>query len=123
MDILKGLLPEGLGQFIMIFVGIVNIPGHAKGFEPLLLSLIAGTILTNIPVAGIAGEPMPGQPGGFLYYFYSVGVECLSLTDLYGRRCDDGFDLISEPKNSAGRSSPIWHIFSLFRCSGYGWPL
>jgi oxaloacetate decarboxylase beta subunit len=48
----------------------------AKGFEPLLLLPIGfGAILTNIPVAGIAGEPMPGQPGGFLYYFYTVGVE------------------------------------------------
>ena len=73
----KGLLPEGLGQFIMIFVGIGLIYlAIAKGFEPLLLLPIGfGTILTNIPVAGIAGEPMPGQPGGFLYYFYSVGVE------------------------------------------------
>lgn len=73
----KGLLPEGLGQFIMIFVGIGLIYlAIAKGFEPLLLLPIGfGTILTNIPVAGIAGEPIPGQPGGFLYYFYSIGVE------------------------------------------------
>ena len=48
----------------------------AKGFEPLLLLPIGfGAILTNIPVAGIAGELMPGQPGGFLYYFYKIGVE------------------------------------------------
>ena len=60
----------------MIFVGLGLIFGIAKGFEPLLLLPIGfGAILTNIPVAGIAGEPMPGQPGGFLYYFYKVGVE------------------------------------------------
>ena len=73
----QALLPKGVGQFIMIFVGLGLIYlAITKGFEPLLLLPIGfGAILTNIPVAGIAGEPMPGQPGGFLYYFYTVGVE------------------------------------------------
>ncbi len=70
-------LPEGLGQFIMILVGLGLIYlAIAKGFEPLLLLPIGfGAILTNIPMAGISAGPMPGQPAGFLYYFYTIGVE------------------------------------------------
>lgn len=73
----KEILPEGIGQAVMILVGLVLIYlAIAKGFEPLLLLPIGfGAILTNIPMAGIAAGPMPGQPGGFLYYFYTVGVE------------------------------------------------
>ena len=71
------LLPEGAGQFVMILVGLLLIfLAIKKGFEPLLLLPIGfGAILTNIPVAGIADGPMPGQPGGFLYYFYTIGVQ------------------------------------------------
>jgi oxaloacetate decarboxylase beta subunit len=72
-----GLLPEGAGQFVMILIGLLLIYlAIAKGFEPLLLLPIGfGAILTNIPAAGIAIGPMPGQPAGFLYYFYTVGVQ------------------------------------------------
>ncbi|MBN2164129.1 MAG: sodium ion-translocating decarboxylase subunit beta [Pontiellaceae bacterium] len=72
-----GLLPDGAGQFIMILVGLLLIfLAIKKGFEPLLLLPIGfGCILTNIPCAGIADGPIPGQPGGFLYYFYTVGVQ------------------------------------------------
>jgi oxaloacetate decarboxylase beta subunit len=70
-------LPPGAGQFVMILVGLLLIfLAIKKGFEPLLLLPIGfGCILTNIPMAGIAAGPMPGQPAGFLYYFYTVGVE------------------------------------------------
>ncbi len=70
-------LPPGLGQFAMILVGLGLIfLAIKKGFEPLLLLPIGfGAILTNIPMAGISAGPMPGQPAGFLYYFYTVGVE------------------------------------------------
>ena len=63
-------LPLGLGQIIMIIVGLSLIYlAIAKKFEPLLLLPIGfGAILTNIPVAGIA------ESGGFLYLFYEVGV-------------------------------------------------
>lgn len=73
----KGLLPEGAGQFVMIIIGLLLIYlAIAKGFEPLLLLPIGfGAILTNIPAAGIAAGPLPGQPAGFLYYFYTVGVQ------------------------------------------------
>ena len=72
-----GLLPEGAAQLVMILVGLGLVYlAIAKKFEPLLLLPIGfGAILTNIPVAGIANGPIPGQPGGFLYYFYTVGVE------------------------------------------------
>lgn len=73
----KGLLPEGLGQLVMIFVGLGLIYlAIVRKFEPLLLLPIGfGAILTNIPVAGIAAAAMPGQPAGFLYYFYTVGIQ------------------------------------------------
>ena len=73
----NGLLPEGIGQFVMILIGIGLIYlAIAKKFEPLLLLPIGfGAILANIPMAGIAAGPMPGQPAGFLYYFYTVGVQ------------------------------------------------
>jgi len=73
----KTLLPEGAGQIVMILVGLLLIYlAIAKRFEPLLLLPIGfGAILTNIPVAGIAEPGMPGQPAGFLYYFYTVGVQ------------------------------------------------
>ena len=72
----KGLLPEGYGQLVMILVGLLLIYlAIAKGFEPLLLLPIGfGAILTNIPTAGIAEIGIPGQPAGFLYYFY-LGVQ------------------------------------------------
>ena len=71
------LLPEGAGQFVMILVGLLLIwLAIAKGFEPLLLLPIGfGAILTNIPIADIALAGAPGQPAGFLYYFYTVGVQ------------------------------------------------
>jgi len=73
----EGLLPEGLGQFVMILVGLGLIYlAIAKKFEPLLLLPIGfGAILANIPAAGIASAGIPGQPAGFLYYFYTVGVQ------------------------------------------------
>ncbi len=60
----------GVGKLIMIMVGILLI-GLAifKGFEPLLLLPIgAGAILSNIPLAGIAG------PNGLLGMTYYVGI-------------------------------------------------
>ena len=56
--------------------GDILLQAISKGFEPLLLLPIGfGAILTNIPVAEIAAQPIPGQPGGFLYYFYTIGVQ------------------------------------------------
>ncbi len=73
----KGIFPDGLGRVIMILVGLGLIYlAAAKNFEPLLLLPIGfGAILTNIPLAGIAEPGLIGQPAGFLYYFYAIGVE------------------------------------------------
>lgn len=59
------------GQVLMMLVGCVLIYLAAvKNFEPLLLLPIGfGAILSNIPVAGIAG------PDGLLGYVYHVGIE------------------------------------------------
>ena len=63
-------LPSGLGQLLMILVGLLLIwLAIAKGFEPLLLIPIGfGGILANIPVAGIA------EATGFLGMIYNVGI-------------------------------------------------
>ncbi|PLY15939.1 MAG: sodium ion-translocating decarboxylase subunit beta [Sedimenticola sp.] len=59
------------GQLLMMLVGgILIFLAVAKKFEPLLLLPIGfGAILSNIPVAGIAG------PEGLLGYVYHVGIE------------------------------------------------
>lgn len=59
------------GQVLMMLVGCALIYLAAvKNFEPLLLLPIGfGAILSNIPVAGIAG------PDGLLGYVYHVGIE------------------------------------------------
>ena len=69
-ELVETFLPLGVGQIIMILVGLTLIYlAIVKKFEPLLLLPIGfGAILTNIPVAGIA------ESGGFLYLFYEVGV-------------------------------------------------
>ena len=65
-----GILPYGLGQLVMVLVGLLLIYlAIAKGFEPLLLLPIGfGGILANMPLAGISA------PGGFLYIIYQFGI-------------------------------------------------
>ncbi len=65
-----GLANFSAGQVLMIGVGgLLLYLAIVKEFEPLLLVPIGfGTILTNIPVAGIA------EPGGMLYHVYEVGI-------------------------------------------------
>lgn len=65
------LMPEGLGQLLMIAVCCVLLYlGIAKKFEPLLLVPIAfGGILANIPFAGLS------EPGGLLDVLYHMGIE------------------------------------------------
>jgi sodium ion-translocating decarboxylase beta subunit len=61
----------GLGRLVMIGIAFLLLYlAIAKGFEPLLLVPIAfGSILCNIPLAGMADE------GGLIYYTYHIGVE------------------------------------------------
>ena len=72
----KGIFPIGVGQFIMIIVGLLLIwLAIHKGFEPLLLLPIGfGGILANIPMAGIAEAGVGSMGDGFLYIIYNTGV-------------------------------------------------
>ena len=71
------------GQIAMIFVGLMLLFLAIKhGFEPLLLIPIGfGTLLVNIPGAGFDSAPVfdamgnMTEPGGLLFYIYSVGIE------------------------------------------------
>lgn len=96
------IVSMGVGQFLMICVGILLIYlGIAKGFEPLLLIPIGfGGILSNAPGAGIA-EVMDGVTG-FLAYIYDLGVAPPSIFPLIifmgiGAMTDFG-PMIANPK-------------------------
>lgn len=79
----KLVLPYGAGQGLMILVCLVLIYlALIKEFEPLLLLPIGfGGLLSNVPLAGITNYPILDaaghvvEPGGFLYYIFSFGVE------------------------------------------------
>ena len=89
MEKLTGLmLDSGIaqitwGQAIMVVIGLVllYLAIHRK-FEPLLLVPIGfGTLLVNIPGAGLDQAPLftsagvLESPGGLLWYIYSAGIE------------------------------------------------
>ncbi len=61
---------DGIGRLVMIGVGVLLLYlAIARGFEPLLLVPIGfGTILTNMPLAGM------NDPGGILHSIYAVGI-------------------------------------------------
>ncbi|MBT8039032.1 MAG: sodium ion-translocating decarboxylase subunit beta [Xanthomonadales bacterium] len=66
-----GIANFGIGEVVMILVGggLLYL-AIARRFEPLLLVPIGfGAILSNVPVAGMAG------PDGLLGYIYYVGIE------------------------------------------------
>jgi oxaloacetate decarboxylase beta subunit len=67
----SGVANLTFGQFAMMVVGIVLIYlAIARRFEPLLLLPIGfGTLLVNIPGAGM------GEAGGLLYYISAVGIK------------------------------------------------
>jgi len=66
----SGFVNWELPQMIMVAVGVTLIYlAINKKFEPLLLLPIGfGTILSNIPMAGMA------EPGGLLYMIYEAGI-------------------------------------------------
>ena len=78
-----GFLQIQFGQIAMIFVGLMLLFLAIKhGFEPLLLIPIGfGTLLVNIPGAGFDSAPVFDavgtmiEPGGLLFYIYSIGIE------------------------------------------------
>jgi len=66
----------GVGNFIMILIGLVLLfLAIKKGFEPLLLVPIGfGCILSNIPLAFIAGvDPSTGD-AGFIKLLFDMGI-------------------------------------------------
>jgi oxaloacetate decarboxylase beta subunit len=66
-----GIAAMTFGQLSMIVVGCVLLYlAISKKFEPLLLLPIGfGAILANIPLGGFT------EPGGVLYYVYSIGID------------------------------------------------
>jgi len=108
----KGLLPEGVGQIMMILVGCLLIYlAIAKGFEPLLLLPIGfGGILSNVPIAGIA------EDGGFLKYIYDFGIVPPGVFPLLifmgvGAMTDFG-PLIANPKTALLGAAAQFGIFA-----------
>ena len=70
-DPFSGVIVPGWQKLLMLAIGFLIVYlGTAKGFEPLLLIPIGfGTILVNIPGAG-----MGDAPHGMLHILYSAGV-------------------------------------------------
>jgi len=66
----------GAGNFIMIIIGLVLLYlAIAKGFEPLLLVTIGfGCILSNIPLAYIAGVDPNNGSAGFIKLLFDSGI-------------------------------------------------
>lgn len=79
----SGLANMTFGQAAMIVVGILLLYlAIAKKFEPLLLVTIGmGTILVNIPGAGMGNAPVYDAAGnlevagGMFYYIFHLGIE------------------------------------------------
>jgi sodium ion-translocating decarboxylase beta subunit len=79
----SGLANLTLGQTIMMLVGLgLLYLAIARKFEPLLLVPIGmGTLLVNIPGAGMYAEPIYDAAGhmeaagGLLYYVFHIGIE------------------------------------------------
>jgi oxaloacetate decarboxylase beta subunit len=71
VDPFAGVTVQGWKKLLMLAIGFLIVYlGAAKGFEPLLLIPIGfGTILVNIPGAG-----MGDAPHGMLHILYSAGV-------------------------------------------------
>ncbi|MGE4299058.1 MAG: sodium ion-translocating decarboxylase subunit beta [Desulfovibrionaceae bacterium] len=112
----KGIFPRGLGQAIMILVGLLLIYlAIVKEFEPLLLLPIGfGGILANIPVAGIADYI--GGEAGFLRLVYEFGVVPPGLFPLLifmgvGALTDFG-PLIANPKTALLGAAAQFGIFT-----------
>jgi carboxybiotin decarboxylase len=62
---------DGFGRIVMVGIGLILLYlAIKKRFEPLLLVPIGfGAIMTNVPIADMS------DPGGVLYYIYTVGIK------------------------------------------------
>ncbi len=119
------VFPYGVGQILMIGVCLILLYlAIAKEFEPLLLIPIGfGGLLSNIPLAGIAGPPVVDtlghlvEPGGFLYYTFSFGIETGLFPILIfmgvGAMTDFG-PLIANPKTALLGAAAQFGIFMAF---------
>ena len=136
-------IPYGVGQLIMIPIGLVLMYlAIVKGFEPLLLLPIGfGGLLANCPLSGIvapammhggiisfleSGIPvMQGgivEPGGFLHYFFKFGIDTgvfpIMIFMGVGAMTDFG-PLIANPKSALlGGAAQFGIFFALFGALG-----
>ncbi len=106
-----GMANFTIGQLIMIGVGLTLIYlGISKKFEPLLLIPIGvGGILSNVPIAGIAG------PNGFLGQIYAAGIatEIFPLLIFIGVGAMTDFGpLIANPKTALLGAAAQFGIFT-----------
>ena len=125
VKVLGGLLPYGAGQFVMVLVCLVLMYlAIVKGFEPLLLLPIGfGGLLANLPLAGVTNPPMLDiatgmtEPGGFLYYFFSFGIDTglfpIMIFMGVGAMTDFG-PLIANPKTALLGAAAQFGIFLAF---------
>lgn len=106
---------EGWKKFVMLAIGFLIVYlGAAKGFEPLLLIPIGfGTILVNIPGAG-----MGDAPHGMLHILYNAGVgnEFFPMLIFMGIGAMTDFGpLIANPKTALlGGAAQLGIFFTLF---------
>ena len=136
-------MPYGVGQLIMIPLCLIMMYlAIVKGFEPLLLLPIGfGGLLANCPLAGVtapammhdgvitflaSGLPvMQGgivEPGGFLHYFFSFGIDTgvfpIMIFMGVGAMTDFG-PLIANPKMALlGGAAQFGIFFALFGALG-----
>ncbi|MGI6656425.1 MAG: sodium ion-translocating decarboxylase subunit beta [Desulfobulbus sp.] len=102
---------DGIGRLLMIGVGLVLIYlAIVHDFEPLLLIPIGfGTILTNIPLAGM------NDPGGILHHIYAVGIKSgafpLIIFMGIGAMTDFG-PMLANPKTALLGGAAQFGIFS-----------
>ncbi len=125
IKVLGGVLTYGAGQFAMILVCLVLMYlAIVKGFEPLLLLPIGfGGLLANLPLSGVTAPPMMDiatgltEPGGFLYYFFSFGIDTglfpIMIFMGVGAMTDFG-PLIANPKTALLGAAAQFGIFLAF---------
>lgn len=120
-------IPYGIGQLIMVPICLLLIYlAVVKDFEPLLLLPIGfGGLLSNLPLANVAAPPVVDavtkavvEPGGFLYYFFSFGIDTGLFPILIfmgvGAMTDFG-PLIANPKMALlGAAAQFGIFFAVF---------
>jgi carboxybiotin decarboxylase len=102
---------DGMGRVAMVIIGLLLLYlAIHKNFEPLLLVPIGfGAIMTNIPVVNMS------DPGGVLYYIYTVGIKTgvfpLLIFMGVGAMTDFG-PMLANPKTAVLGAAAQFGIFS-----------